>query len=207
MHRRKRARNDIYMLKLSWDLFVIVVFAVIIAYSFIIGKQNTLKVIIGSYIAILTADGLGNLFKEYVLSSKQMVAFLKFFGLGNEDKTMILVKVLVFIAAIVIISMKGGFEVQSASHHHGIIAIILNLIFGFLSAGLVVSTLLIYVSGASFVGGNVSIVNNTLASAYTESELIRLMIDNYNFWFALPAVAFLVTSLFNKRQQPEVIGQ
>jgi len=188
------------MLKLSWDLFIVVIFAVIIAYSFIIGKQNTLKVMIGTYIAILTADGLGNLFKQYALGSKQFVLFLKFFGLGSEDKTMILFKVLAFIAAIVIISMKGGFEVQSKHNHGGVIAAILNLIFGFLSAGLVISTLLIYVSGASFVGGNISIVNNTLASAYSESHMVKLMIDNYNFWFSLPAVSFLFLSLFNKQE-------
>ncbi|MBI2638529.1 hypothetical protein HYW83_02975 [Candidatus Peregrinibacteria bacterium] len=189
------------MLKLSWDLFVAVIFAVIIAYSFIIGKENTLKVIIGSYIAILTADGLGNLFKQYALASKDFVQFLKFFGLGSEDKTMILFKVLAFIIAIVIIAMKGGFEIHSHFARGGVIGIIMNLIFGFLSAGLVVSTLLIYASGASFVGGNVSILNNTLASAYAESNMVKLMIDNYNFWFALPAVSFLVASLFNKKEQ------
>lgn len=189
------------MLKLSWDLFVVVVFTVIIAYSFIIGKENTLKVIIGSYIAILTADGLGNLFKQYILTSKQVMMFLRMFELNNEDKTMILFKVLVFILAIVIISMKGNLEIRSLKHH-SIINLILTLIFGFLSAGLVVSTLLIYVSGASFVSGTINITNNTLAAAYTESQMVKMMIDNYNFWFALPAVCFLVSSLFNKKEQP-----
>ncbi len=189
------------MLKLSWDLFVVVIFAVIIAYSFIIGKQNTLKVIIGTYIAILTADGLGNLFKQYVLTSKEALAFMKVFGLAGEDKTMILIKIIVFITAIIIISIKGGFEVRSGLGHGGVIGMIMTLIFGFLSAGLVVSTLLIYASGASFVAGNVSMVNNTLAAAYTESQMVKLMIDNYNLWFALPAVAFLISSLFNKKEQ------
>lgn len=188
------------MLKLSWDLFVVVLFAVIIAYSFIIGRKNTLKVIIGSYIAILAADGLGNLFKEYALSSKQFVLFLKFMGFATEDKTMILVKVIVFITAIVIIAMKGGFEVHSDMGHGGVIGIIMNLIFGFLSAGLVLSTLLMYVSGASFVAGSVTIVNSSLAAAYSESQMVKLMIDNYNFWFALPAVAFLISSLFSKKE-------
>ncbi|MEK7171887.1 MAG: hypothetical protein AAB739_03170 [Patescibacteria group bacterium] len=188
------------MLKLSWDLFVIVIFAVIIAYSFIIGKENTLKVIIGSYIAILTADGLGNLFKQYLMTSNDFVTFLRFLGLGSEDKTMILIKVLTFIFAILIISMRGGFEIHK-SHHHGIIGLITNLIFGFLSAGLVVSTLFVYVSGASFVSGSVNITNNTLAAAYAESQMVKMMIDNYNFWFALPAVAFLIVSLLNKREQ------
>lgn len=188
------------MLKLSWDLFVIVIFAVIIAYSFIIGKQNTIKVIIGTYIAILTADGLGNLFQQYALSSKELVLFLKFFGFINEDRTMIFVKVITFIIAIVIISMKGGFEVHGGGHA-GVIGIIMNLIFGFLSAALMTSTLLIYVSGASFVGGTVNIANNALSAAYVDSNLIKLMINNYNFWFALPAVTFLISSLFNKNQQ------
>lgn len=189
------------MLKLSWDLFVLVVFAVIIAYSFIIGKENTLKIIIGSYIAILAADGLGNLFKQYLLSNKQFVLFLKFLGLGGEDNTMILMKILIFILAIVIISMKGSFEIQSGIVKHGPIGLITNLIFGFLSAGLVVSTLFVYVSGASFVAGNVTIANNTLAAAYSESQMVKMMIDNYNFWFALPAVSFLVASLFHKKEQ------
>jgi len=187
------------MLKLSWDLFVIVIFAVIVAYSFIIGKNNTIKVIIGSYIAILTADALGNLFKTYVLSSKETVIFLKFFGMSNEDQTMILLKVLVFIGAIIIIAIKGEFEVH-AKAHHGLVEMVMNFIFGFLSAGLVISTLLIYASGASFVSGNINIVNNALATAYKESDMVKLMINNYNIWFALPAVTFLLSSLFNKKQ-------
>ena len=96
--------------------------------------------------------------------------------------------------------MRGGFEIHK-SHHHGIIGLITNLIFGFLSAGLVVSTLFVYVSGASFVSGSVNITNNTLAAAYAESQMVKMMIDNYNFWFALPAVAFLIVSLLNKREQ------
>lgn len=195
------------MLNLSWDLFIAVIFAVIIAYSFIIGRQNTVKVIIGSYIAILTADGLGNLFREYVFQTPQIADLMSFIGAGGEEKSMILIKVVVFITAIVIIAMKGGFEVHGAQHH-GVIGIITNLIFGFLSAGLVISTLLIYVSGASFVDGNVNMVNNTLASAYADSEFIRLMIDNYNFWFTLPAVAFLISSLFqNKAEAMETEGE
>jgi hypothetical protein len=54
-------------LRLSWDLFIIVFFGVIIAYSFIIGRNQTLKIIIATYMAILTADGLGNLFQTYLL--------------------------------------------------------------------------------------------------------------------------------------------
>lgn len=188
------------MLKLSWDLFVVVIFTVIITYSFIIGKENTLKIIIGSYIAILTADGIGNLFKQYILTSRQAAAFLKVIGMENQIETMVLIKVAVFIGAILIIALRGTFEVKAAKHG-SVINLIVTLIFGTLSAGLVISTLLIYVSGASFVEGTVTILNNSLASAYKDSDMVKLMIDNYNLWFALPAVSFLIASLFYKKEQ------
>ncbi len=189
------------MPQLSWDLFVLVVFTVIIAYSFIIGKENTIKVIIGTYIAILTADGLGNLFKEYLLVSKPFFQFLKLFGVNTQDKAFILFKVLVFILAIVVIAMKGSFEVRKEGSRNGVLGMIATLVFAFLSAGLVVSTLLTYVSGASFVQGSITISNAALNSIYSSSKLVKIMIDNYNIWFSLPAVTFVIWSIFKKKEQ------
>jgi lipoprotein signal peptidase len=56
-------------LLLSWNLFIIAIFIVIIAYSYIIGINKTVKTIIASYLAILAADGIGNIFKDYFLTS------------------------------------------------------------------------------------------------------------------------------------------
>ena len=56
-------------IELSWDLFVLVFFVVIMAYSLIIGRDNTLKVILGTYVAALTADAAGNLFAMMELRS------------------------------------------------------------------------------------------------------------------------------------------
>ncbi len=190
------------MLTLSWDLFIIVVFAVIVAYSFIVGRENTLKIIIGSYLAILTADGLGNLLKIYALSSQEFLFFLKFMGLANPEYTLLMFKILIFISAIVIIVLRGGFEVTPGGFgSDGALGVIMALIFGFLSAGLVISTMLIYVSGASFVSGTMNLSNVALSGPYKDSQMIRMMIDNYNFWFSLPAVAFLITSLFGKKAE------
>lgn len=189
------------MPQLSWDLFVLVVFTVIIAYSFIIGKESTLKVIIGTYIAILTADGLGNLFRFHLLISKPFFQFLKLFGVNTQEKAFILFKVMVFIIAIVIIAMKGSFEVRKEGSRGGVVGLITHLVFAFLSAGLIVSTLLTYVSGASFVQGSIALGNAALNSIYANSKLVKVMIDNYNLWFSLPAVTFVIWSLFKKKDQ------
>lgn len=186
------------MLQLSWDLFIIVIIVAILAYSFIIGRENTLKVIISTYISVLTADAFGNLFHEYLVKSKPFFQFLKLFGVTSPDQALVLFKVILFIAVVVILTMKGNFEVKKEGSRGGIIGLITHVIFAFLSAGLVVSTLLTYVSGGSFVLGASNITSGALSTVYNSSRIVKLMLDNYNLWFSLPAVAFVLWSFFHK---------
>ncbi|EKD63577.1 MAG: hypothetical protein ACD_51C00251G0001 [uncultured bacterium] len=173
--------------RLSWDLFIIVFFAVIIAYSFIIGKNRTIKVIISTYLAILTADGLGNLFEQYLLPT---IPSLK----GDAgDQALVLMKIIVFIIVIVLVTVKGGFSVNVLANKSLSTNMMATLIFGVLNAGLIVSTILAFISGFSFVNGFYGFMSTT--SLYSESDFVRLMIDNYNVWFALPAIAFTGVSI------------
>ena len=94
-------------IRLSWDLFVLVFFGIVIAYSFIIGRNQTLKVIIACYMAILSADGLGNIFKQYIFPAMPSLQS------GTEaDTALIFLKIFVFVLAIVLIAIKGGFYVD-----------------------------------------------------------------------------------------------
>ena len=65
-------------INLSWDLFVIVFFTVIIAYTFIIGRNQSIKVIISTYIAILAADGVSNLIDLYFLGANPTIKAFDF---------------------------------------------------------------------------------------------------------------------------------
>ena len=174
-------------LRLSWDLFVIVFFAVIIAYSFIIGRNQTMKVIIGTYLAILTSDGLGNLFQQYLLPTIPSLQ-------GEQgDQALILMKIIVFILVIVLVTVKGSFSVDVLSNKATVTRLLATFIFGMLNAGLIVSTILVFISGFSFVNGFYGFM--TTSGLYMESELVRMMVDNYNVWFALPAIAFVGASV------------
>lgn len=180
-------------LDLTWDLFIIVFFGVIIAYSFIIGKEKTIKLIIASYISLLAADGLGNLFQNYILAQGPIVSMFRIFGLLSPSDAAVMTKTLIFIFGIVLISIKGGFEIDSLIEKTSFFRIVSTFAFGFLSAGLILSTVLIFSTGNSFLQG--TIFNTSAATLYDKSELVRLMINNYNFWFSLPALAFLGVSL------------
>lgn len=179
-------------LRLSWDLFILVFFGIVIAYSFIIGRNQTLKVIISSYMAILAADGTGNLTDMYILPNVQA------FEPAQAIQFLILMKIFVFVVVIVLLSIKGGFFVDVMEERKVPVRIMATLTFGFLNAGLIVSTILVYISGGSFVTGTSELTRVT--EIYRESELVKLMIDNHNIWFALPVFAIVLISIFESRK-------
>ena len=180
-------------ISLSWNLFVIAIFVVIIAYSYIIGLNRTVKTILSAYLAILAADGLGNVFYSYFIESENFRKALELLNITNLDESLISTKVVIFVAVVVILTVRGAFEVDFNNHNFGANNLVVTGIFGFLNAGLIVSTLLVYVSGMSFVQ-KVTVESN-IVDLYASSTFIKAMVDYYNLWFSVPVVVLIVWSL------------
>ena len=185
-------------LNLSWDLFILVFFGVVIAYSFIIGRNQTLKVISASYISILSADALGNLFARYFASSEAFLKILKLFSIGNAEQATAFFKVFILITIIVILAVRGIYDFNSEDSHPFSMKLGINMFLGLMSAGLMMSAMLIFVSGGSLVV-DASVYNSPLMDVYNESRLVRIMMDYSNFWFFLPGVSLILVSLFSKK--------
>lgn len=186
---------------MSWDLFVLVFFIIIVSYSFIIGRDNTLKVILGSYVAALAADATGNLFGKYFSGSEMFVKLLKFASLGGEDEAVIFIKVLVFIALVILFSVRGAFEVETVEDRSMAIRFVLSGIYAVMSAGLVISTILVFVSGTSFISGDSVDGAAGLWPIYNQSSFIRSIVSNSHFWFSVPALSFLIHSLYTTKKE------
>jgi len=187
-------------INLSWDLFVIVFFAVIIAYSFIIGRNQTLKIIISTYIAILTADGIGNLIKHYLLGKEEVSSMIA----ASPEAGLVVIKIAIFVATIVLITTRGRFRIDMDKSGGSMMNLILNLTYGILSAGLITSTILIYTSGASLVQDSGPLINDAILVMYRESVMVQTMINNYNIWFSLPAITFVISSFLGEEVEEEV---
>lgn len=183
---------------LSWDLFILVFFAVVIAYSFIIGRNQTLKVILGTYVAILCADGVGNLFAKYLAPSQAFLKIMKLFSISSGDQAVIFFKVLIFLVLIVLIAVRGMFQVDSSEHGSVSIRMVILLLLGLMSAGLMMSAVLVFISGASLIGTTMS-AGNILTDVYTDSRLVRIMVDFANIWFLLPGLTFIVLGIIHKK--------
>ncbi len=180
---------------LTWDLLVIIFFTVIIAYTFIIGRNHSVKIIISTYIAILAADGVSNIIERYFLGSNPAI---KVFDFSTSEGSLVMLKIVIFILCIILITTRGKFNINMSHSDSVSTRIMMALSYGVLSAGLITSTMLLYASGAYLVQESSVIMNKAVLEIYQESKLIRLMIDNYSLWFSLPAVAFVITSFFGE---------
>jgi len=184
----------------TWDLFIIVFFAIILAYSFIVGRNSTLKIIIASYLAILTADSFGNIIDKFVLSNPSL-AETPTAALGPES--LVIFKILAFVLVILLVTVRGSFFVVMDREKSLIMNIATTGAFGFLSAGLIISTILIYISGGVFIGEASSTIGVDIT---TDSILAKLMTENYDIWFSLPAIAFVIMSFIGgEKEEAEII--
>ncbi|MCK5460832.1 hypothetical protein KAI58_02515 [Candidatus Gracilibacteria bacterium] len=173
---------------LTWNLVLLSTFILLFAYNFLLGQNATIKLILSIYIAILTADGLAGILKQFVFDVSPGFQIL----LGeNENVIFSWIRILLFLIAIIIFVVKSGFHVLLDKHDHWAMRLGIHSVFSILSAILFISTILIYMSGNSFVEGMVHAQEITI---YKESLLAKILIDYYQFWFSLPAIAFLTTS-------------
>lgn len=188
-------------LRLTWDLFIIVFFGIVVAYSFIIGRNNIFKVILGTYVGALGADALGNILSNTFLRSEGLMKLFRLANVGSEEEATLLIKVVAFIAIIVLLSVRGAYEIDVANNESMGLKIMLNMTLGFLNACLIVSTVLIFVSGSSLILGNPEVMTATFNDIYVQSNLATILIDNYSVWFVLPIASFIFMSFFSAKSE------
>jgi hypothetical protein len=181
---------------LSWDLLVILFFAIVTAYSFIVGKDESVKIIIASYIAIVAVQGLGNLLALVVGKTTEMAGLL---GLGADPNVVAIVKLLLFVAVIIFLAIKGGFAIDEEPSIGTLWETIFTAAFGFATSGLLLSALLTYVAARPLLDTQLSSAP-LLSPLITQSSLVRVMVDYQDGWFALPAVLLIVLGILRARE-------
>ena len=177
-------------LNLSWDLFVIFFFAVVTAYSFIIGKHETLKILVAVYIAILATQGIGNIIQRFSDTSEPVYRILQVMGVTLNISSLSLTKLISFMLAIIAVALKGGFSIAYGKSHGSLVALAATGCFGFATAGLIVTTLLTFIAGAPLLDPALG-SKEILAPLMQSSSLVQVMILNQDLWFALPALLLI----------------
>lgn len=181
-------------LTLSWDLFIIVFFAIVMSFHFIIGKDQSMKVIIASYIAIIATQGIGNILIRLMGDSQQMFQSV---GIPLDITLVSLAKIFVFALCIILFVARSGIEVSHSKDTGTILTIVYTGLFGFSLAGLIVSTVLMYAAGGGIRGSGI-VAPGAIAPFAANSPLMSLMILNQDIWFTLPAFLIVAVGLIHR---------
>lgn len=184
-------------LTLSWDLFVIVFFAVVITYSLIIGKHESVKIIISTYIAIVAAQGMGNVMERASGGGGPLFDML---GISIDISLFSTTKLVLFILTIVFLAVRGGFEIDYNKEAGTIIDTILTAMFGFVTAGLMLSTLITFVADVPLLDDSMAL-NETIIKLMEGNQLMTAMIVNQDLWFALPAIILVAIGFMNNEAE------
>ncbi len=181
-------------LTLSWDLFVIVFFGVVVTYSFIIEKDEAVKVIIFSYTAIVSAEAVAHLMGRLTTTTNLLATL----GLPLNINIIEGTKLIVFVGMIILLAIRSGFDVGSETEHGSIMNFLVTALCGFATAGLLLSTLLTFVAGAPLLSMNLAQMS-TLAPIMQQSQLMQAMILYQDVWLVLPAALLVGVGIINRQ--------
>lgn len=181
----------------SWDLLIIVFFVIIMCYSYIVGSNSTAKIILASYVGMLAANGIGNLFASSIHMSQPLIKVLA----TSADENVIIFKIFMFLVITLLLVLKGGFLVEVGQFSSWPLRMLMTTALGFLSAGLMMSTILVFIAGGKVDSFLVSSLQEGIDIPAT-TVFVRSLLQYYNLWFAAPAIVFALLSVFNVHVQP-----
>ena len=179
--------RPMFNITLSWDLFIIVFFAIVVTYTFIIGKKESVKVIIATYIAVVAVQGIGNVFLR--IGSEAGLTGAGMLGVSSTTPVLSIFKLVLFIILMILLTIRAGFSVQYAKES-ALVNVIVPSLCGIATAGLLLSTLLTYASSLPILDTQVPQLAS-LSPIIQQSVLMQLLLFNQDLWFAFPALVLI----------------
>lgn len=180
-------------LTLSWDLFIIVFFAIVIIYTFIIGKRESVKIMVSTYIAIVAVQGVGSILEQAI---GDPAPYARMLGIPPSFDALSLLKLGVFVAVMVFLSVRAGFEVNYVKNMNPILAGLVTGLFGFATAGLLLSTLLAFIAGIPLLEVGLS-ESSAFSSIINQSRLLQFMVVNQGLCFSFPALLLIAVGFLS----------
>ncbi|OGJ60707.1 hypothetical protein A3C37_00745 [Candidatus Peribacteria bacterium RIFCSPHIGHO2_02_FULL_53_20] len=182
-------------LSLSWDIFIAVFVALVVAYSFIIGKHESVKVIVAAYIAIVAVQGIESLVLRYFPLLQSTLGTLQ---ITFTPLSLALGKLTLFIVAVILLTLRGGLAVTYEGEPGVVMNTLITLGLGIAKAGLLLSTLITYVAGVPLFQSAQAPTAAWISPLLSQSVILRIMLEERDLWFALPALVLLLVDILNK---------
>ncbi len=165
----------------TWDLFITLFFIVSVSYGLLLGKGKASVILLSTYVGLAVASETGDIFFEIL---KKMGSISDSFS----SSSVFTAKLVVFVAIIVLLTLKlEPFDIAGAER--GLMATFLTGLYGFLSGGLILSSIGYFMSEAE------------RASIFNQSDLAGKIMD-FRFWWLVGPILVLVVAGFIRDRRP-----
>lgn len=181
---------------LTWDLLVIMFAAVITTYSFIVGRKESYKIILATYVAAVAVHAASGLIGWLFSHSEHLFSVL---GLPAQAPILGGIRLLLFVGCIIILTIRGGITVEMEDIG-GIADIAFTAAAGLATAGLLLVILLTAIAGSPLLDPAMTQSPN-LAPLLAQSRLASALAEQQAFWFCLPAALLIANGIMSAQSE------
>lgn len=158
----------------SWELFILLFFAVCIGYSLILGRAKISGIMLSTYVALAIANETGDLLYNQFVNYAQGFSATTF-----TFKT-------VFFAVIILFFTLKNENIKIGEPSKGLVGMATSIVYGFLSAGLIITSIATFMSPLQ----REAVLNS--------SSLAYHLISARILWLLAPVVFIILFSVTDK---------
>jgi hypothetical protein len=159
---------------ITWDLFILLFFAVCTIYGFLIGRNRIMGILVGLYLAFAVATVAGDWVHSLLSNFRFVSNSLATSAFGS--------KVLLMVVITGLLTLKSEIAGLDSG---GSLSKVQTGILGFLTAGFALSAALSFMSNAEMMG--------------LDSNFALLVVNYHVVWVVAPVLLMIGLSFFNKR--------
>jgi len=161
----------------SWDTFIFLFFGVCVGYSLLLGKAKITGIMLSAYVALAVANETGDILYSYFTRTSAYGAATSIFTF----------KTVLFALIILFFTLKNE-NIKVGEVSHGLIGTIMAAIYGFFSAGLMLTSIATFMSAKQ------------LEVIFGQSSLAAHMMQFRFLWLIMPII-FIIFFSFAKKSK------
>lgn len=181
-------------LQITWDIVFVALFFVLFGVTLLRPHKFTLRLLLGTYISLLVAEGTTLFLENVILPSSPALQSL----VGEQEMIVFMgLRIIFFTLAIVLFLVQGHYQIEHKKHDHWLVRLALHTLFAGLASLLLSLCFFAFLSGDTVV--SVLLGNFFSTGWFTESFFVRPFLQTFGLWVVLPAVGMLFTNIFSPK--------
>lgn len=159
----------------TWDTFIILFFVVMTVYGLLLGRGRVFNILINTYVGYVIASELGDFAYSYLSKANELAHSFQVSLFGA--------KVIVFAAVIFLLTLKSEL---AGTQDDGMTSSVYTAVYGFLSAGLILSTVFTFMTESDRI------------NLFSSSSIASQVYQYHLVWLVAPILVILANMFLKK---------